>query len=189
MTSVIPSVTAGAAMSGIHITPLTSMAQAWAQSMAGGMTATNIAAANVGVGNYFTVTDILQTQPMDPTVNGSGATATPDMKNYGMTIAAISQEAKNLGMPHSSGMVTAMMKDASDGVMNGMMGGTPISMNGMGGGGMMMGNMQSTAGTSGLATAMTEFINTVSVNNSGLTTADTTINALIQKLTTSSGAL
>jgi hypothetical protein len=125
---------------------------------------------------------------MDPTVTGSGAGATPDMKNYGMTIAAISQEAKDLGMPHSSGMVTAMMKDASDGVMNGMMGGTSISMSGMGGG-MMMGKMQSTAGTSGLATAMTTFINNPTVNNSGLTTADTVLNALIQKLTTSNGTI
>ncbi len=188
MTSVSSSVTAGATMSGIQITPLTSMAQAWAQSMAGGMTAANITTANTGIGNYFTVSDILQTHPMDPSVAGSGAGATPDMKNYGMTIAAVSQEAKNLGMPHSSGMVTAMMKDASDGIMNGMMGGTAISMNGMGGGGMMMGNMQSTAGTSGLATAMTTFIG-MPVNNSGLTTADTTISALIQKLTTSSGTL
>ncbi len=126
---------------------------------------------------------------MDPSVTGSGAGATPDMKNYGMTIAAISQEAKNLGMPVSSGMVTAMMDDASDGIMNGMMNGTPISMGGMGGGSMMMGNMQSTAGTSGLAAAMTTFINNTAVNKSGLNTADTTLNALIQKLTTSSGTL
>jgi hypothetical protein len=84
--------------------------------------------------------------------------ATTDMRNYEVTIAAISQEASTLGMPISSGMVTAMMKDASDGIMNGMMGGTSISINGMGGGGIMMGNMQSTAGTSGLATEMTTFI-------------------------------
>ncbi len=111
-------------MSGIQITPLTSMAQTTAQNMAGGMTATNITAANTGVGNYFTLSDILLTQPMDPMVTGSGAGATPDMKNYGMTIAAISQEAKDLGMPNFSSMVTAIMRHASDGVMNGMMGGT-----------------------------------------------------------------
>jgi hypothetical protein len=189
MTSVIPSVTAGSTMSGIQITPLTSMAQAWAQTMAGGMTVSNITMANTGIGNYFTVSDILLTQPMDPSVTGSGTVATADEKNYGMSIAAISQEAKDLGMPQSSGMVTAMMKDASDGVMNGMMGGTVISMSGMGGGGMMMGNMQSSAGTSGLATAMTTFVNNGSVNKSGLTTADSTINALILKLTSSNGTL
>lgn len=54
-----------------------------------------------------------------------------------------------LGMTTSSGMVTAMMDDATDGVMNGMMGSTAISMDGMGG---MMGGtmMQGTAGTSSL---------------------------------------
>jgi hypothetical protein len=44
------------------------------------------------------------------------------MINYGMSMAAISQEAKDLGMSSSSSMVTAMMNDAADGVMNGMMG-------------------------------------------------------------------
>ncbi len=63
-----------------------------------------------------------------------------------MSIAAMSQYAKTIGMTtSSSGMVTAMMKDASDGVMNGMMGSTAISMAGMGG--MMGGMMQSSAGT------------------------------------------
>jgi hypothetical protein len=49
MTSVIPSVTAGSTMSGVQITPLTSMAQARAHNMTGGMTAANIAAANTAV--------------------------------------------------------------------------------------------------------------------------------------------
>jgi hypothetical protein len=186
MTSVIPSVTAGSTMSGIHITPLTSMAQARAQSMAGGMTAANITTANTAVGNYFTVSDILMIQPMDPAVTGSGAAANQDTWNYGMTIAAISQEASTLGMPHSSGMVTAMMKDTSDGIMDGKMGGTFISMNGMGGGGMMMGNMQSAAGTSGLATAMNAFIVSAQ-NKSGPTSVDT--NALMTKLNVSSGTI
>jgi len=124
---------------------------------------------------------------MNPLLPGSGTGATADMRNYGMAIAAMSQYADTLGMPFSSGMITAMMDDATDGVMNGMMGSTPISMNGMGGGGMMMGNMQSTAGTSGLSTAMTTFINNATVNQSGLTTTD--MNALIQKLTTSNGTI
>jgi len=41
-----------------------------------------------------------------------------------MAIAAMSQSAKDMGMDSSSSMVTAMMNDASDGVMNGLMGGT-----------------------------------------------------------------
>ena len=187
MTSVIPSVTAGSTMSGIQITPLTSMAQKRAQNLSGGMTSANITTANTAVGNYFSVSDILLIQPMDPTVNGSGAAASQDTWNYGMTIAAISQEASTLGMPHSSGMVTAMMEDASDGKMDGMMmGGTPISMNGMGGGSMMMGNMKSTAGTIDLATAMNAFIGSAH-NKSGSTSANTT--ALMTKLNGSSGTI
>ena len=188
MTSVIPSVTAGSTMSGIQITPLTSMAQARAHTMTGGMSDTNITAANTAVGTYFMVNDILHTPPINPLVQNSGVAAGVDqnMKNYGMAIAAMSQYAANLGMPSSSGMVTAMMNDASDGVMDGMMGGTPISMSGMGG---MMGggNMLSTAGTSSMATAMTTFINNASVNKSGLTTTD--MNALIVKLNGSNGTI
>lgn len=49
-----------------------------------------------------------------------------------------------------------------------------------------MGNMALTAGTSGLATAMTGFINSVA-NASGLTATD--MAALIQKLTNSNGQI
>jgi hypothetical protein len=188
MTSVIPPVTAGSAISGVQITPLTSMAQARAHTMIGGMTEANITAANTAIGTYFMVNDILHTSPINPLMQNSGTAVGVDqyMKNYGMTIAAMSQFASALGMPFSSGIVTAMMDDASDGIMNGMMGSTPISMSGMGG---MMGggNMLSTAGTSSLATEMTTFINNVSVNKSGLTPTD--MNALIMKLNVSNGII
>ncbi len=182
MTTVIPAMASGGTVTGIQVTPLTSMAQVMAQHMAGLMTAANITAANDAVGSYFMVNDIVHTMPMDPTVAGSGAGATKDAKGYGMTIAAISQEAKDLGMPQSSGMVSAMMQDASDSVMNGMMGAATISMNGMGGGGMMMGNMSTAAGTSGLASAMVSFMTNTAVNRSGITTADTDMQALMTKL-------
>jgi hypothetical protein len=114
MTAVVPSVTAGATTSGIQITPLTSMAQARAQDMAGGMTPANIATANGAVGSYFSVGDILHTVPMNPLAPGSGAGATQDAKNYGMCIAAMSEYAKGLGMTtSSSGIVTAARTSAS----------------------------------------------------------------------------
>jgi hypothetical protein len=168
MTCVIPSVSSGASVTGIQVTPLTSMAQAMANNMAGGMTGSNIAAANTSVGNYFMVNDILHTQPMNPLVSGASGTATQDMKNYGMAIAAMSQSAKDMGMTSSSSMVTSMMSDASDGVMNGLMGSTPITMGGMSTGSSMM---TTTAGTSGLASAMETFI-TSTLNMSGVTTTD-----------------
>jgi hypothetical protein len=156
--------------------------------MSGGMTAANAGAANTAVGNYFMTGDILRTPPMDPAMTGSGSGATQDQRNYGMSIAAMSQYAKTMGMSvSSSGMVTAMMKDASDGVMNGMMGSTSISMGGMGGGMMGGGTMMgSTAGTTGLATAMTAFVGSA-MNKSGVQAA--AMQPLIDKLAASTGTL
>jgi hypothetical protein len=186
MTSCVPSVAAGSTTTGVQVTPLTSMAQAMGQNMPGGMTGTNPGAANAAVGNYFIVDDILMTSPLDPAMMGSGSGATQAQKNYGMSIAAMSQYAKTIGMTvSSSGMVTAMMKDASDGTMNGMMGSTSISMGAMGG---MMGGtmMQSNAGTTGLATAMTGFVGS-SMNKSGLQMSD--LQTLVNRLSTSTGTI
>lgn len=181
----IPSVAAGASTTGIQVTPLTSMAQARAQAMTGRMTPDNMRTANTAVGTYFMVSDVLHTKPMDPLVAGSGAASTSDERNYGMALAAMSQYAAGIGMTSSSsGFVTAMMKDASDGVMDGMMGSTGVSMTGMGG--MMGGMMQSTAGTSGLATAMGTFVGSA-MNRSGVPLAD--MQALMNQLATSNGQL
>jgi len=184
MTAVMQAVSPGASVNGIQVTPLTSMAQARAQQMAGGMTAANIAAANAAMGNYFMVSDILHVHPMNPLAPGSGAGAGADARNYGMTLAAMSQYAKSLNMPFSSGMVTLMVSDASDGMMDGMYGGNRISMS-MGG---MMGTgmMASTAGAIGMSTAMAEFIASAA-NVSGLTPAD--MAALMQRLASSTGAI
>jgi hypothetical protein len=102
-----------------------------------------------------------------------------------MMIAAMSEYASTIGMSSTSGMVTAMMDDASDGIMNGMMRGGPIDMGGMGGmmGGMMM---QPDAGTSGVATAMTSFMLSAQ-NRSGLTVQD--MQLLIDKLDASNGVI
>ena len=99
-----------------------------------------------------------------------------------MTLAAMSQYAKGLNMTSSSSMVTAMMDDAADGVMDGKKGGSQISMS-MGG---MMGSgvMAPAAGTSGLGAAMSTFMNSAA-NASGMTAAD--MAALVQKLTHSDG--
>jgi hypothetical protein len=183
MTAVLPTVAAGAVVTGVAVTPLTAMAQAMAQHMAGGLTDANIAAANAAVGNYFMVGDILHTQPMNPLVAGSGSGATQAMMNYGMTLAAMSQYAKSAGMPVSSGFVTAMMNDASDGVIDGKTGSIPVNM----GGGMMGGSMmQPDAGRTGLTTAMTDFMNS-SFNRSGVSATNMT--TLMQQLINSGGQM
>jgi hypothetical protein len=187
MTAVISNISSGGTVTGIQMTPLTSMAQAMANNMAGGMTGTNITSANTSVCNYFMVTDILQTMPMNAAAAGSGGTATTAMKNYGIAIAAMSQYAQTIGMTDPAALITAMMNDASDGIMNGKMGSTSITMGGMGGG--MMGGgtmMQSTAGTSGLATAMTTFMGSAA-NKSGLSATD--MQTLINTLAASNGTI
>jgi len=183
MTAAIPNMPQGATMSGVQITPVTSMAQSMALNMAGGMTQASITQANAAMGQYFSVSDIITVHPMDPTVSGSGASATPDQRNYGMLMAAMSRYAHDIGMPDSAGMVTAMMDDASDGIMNGMRGGTQINMGPMGG--MMGGSMmQPNSGTSGMGNAITSFIQSPN-NKSGLAQQD--MQALIGKLTASNG--
>ncbi len=184
MTLVLPSSADNSALKGVWITPLTTMAQARAQGMTGGMTVANINAANMGVGNYFMVGDIAHTMPMDPTVPGAAVMATQDMKNCGAVIAAMSQSAQAARMPVSSSYVAAMMKDASDGMLDGKMNGQPIAMNM----GAMMGStmMSANAGTSGLASAMANFVSSAR-NVSGLTATD--LAALLQKLSGSSGKL
>ena len=184
MSAVLPTVANGANISGVWMTPLTAMAQSRALGMSGGMTEANIAAANAAMGNYFLVSDILHTRPMNPIVTGSGAGASPDARNYGMTLAAMSQYAQTLNMTVSSTLVTAMMMDASDGVMNGKKGGSQVSM--ALGGMMGTGTMTSTAGTSSLASAMSAFMNSAS-NMSGLTVAD--MAALMQQLIASNGKI
>ncbi len=185
MTAAVPGMMAGSILTDIQITPLTSMAQRMAQNMSGGMTQANIRQSNTAMGSYFGVSDILTIHPMDPTVPGSGASANQDQRDYGMSIAAMSELASTMGMTTSSGMVTAMMNDASDGIMNGLMGGRAIDMGGMGG--MMHGMMmQPDAGTSGMASAMMSFILSPQ-NQSDVTLQD--MQPLINRLETSNGAI
>jgi len=184
MVGLVSSVAAKASMEDVRVTPLTTMASARAQNMPGGMTAANIATANAAVGQYFSVSDIMHVMPMDPTVAGSAGAVGANARNYGMGIAAMSQYAHSIGMTSSSGIVTAMSDDASDGVMDGMMASSTISMSGMGG--MMSGTMQATAGTTGLSAAMGAFVSS-SMNRSGVTLAD--MQALMNQLATSGGQL
>jgi hypothetical protein len=187
LTCLVPAITvaAGSATTGIQVTPLTSMAQTWAEHMAGGMTTANAMMANSRIGAAYVApgADIVMMHPIDPTVAGSANGASVEAKNYGMMLAAMSQAAHDLGMTtSSSAMVTAMLDDASDGIMDGRMGGTAINMNGMGG---MMGggSMMSTVGTSQLATSMATFINNLTMNRSGVTSVaemQTLMNQMMQ---------
>jgi hypothetical protein len=183
MATVLPTVAANATTTGVMVTPLTSMAQTMAQQLAGGMSEANIATANAAVGSYFMVSDILHVTPTNPLVAGAGAAARQDSINYGMSLAAMSQYAKTLGMSTSSAMITALTNDASDGVMNGMTGSGSVMMGGMGMGGA---RMPANAGTSDLANAMSAFVAS-SQNRSGVTAP--MMQSLIGKLSASNGQL
>ena len=182
MTAVIPDVATGTTSTEIQVTPITAMAQSLAQGKTGGMTPANIQAANTALGLYFSVSDILHIQPMNPLTVNSGTTASSDAKNYGLSIAAMSQYALTNGVPNTSVMVSGLMSDASDGMMNGKSGNNQIPMTM----GNMMGNMATSAGTSSMASAMTTFLNSAA-NKSGLSTAD--LSSLITRLSNASGAL
>lgn len=179
MTAMMPAIAAGSNNAGIQITPLTAMAQAMARHMSGGMTDTNIVAANLAIGNQFSVSDVLHIKPMNPLVSGSGASASQDAQNYGMTLAAMSKYAQTLGLSSSSSIVTAMMNDASDGVFDGKASGNTIQMGGMSASMML----PATAGTSGMSAAMNAFMYSAQ-NKSGVVTTD-----LMNKLSGATGKI
>ncbi|HNA86601.1 MAG TPA: hypothetical protein PLB04_13585 [Nitrospira sp.] len=165
MTLVIPSASLNQGMSGLQITPVTSMAQTLAEHMAGGMTDANIQAANAATGSYFSVGDIVHTAPMNPLTAGSGANAGVNAQNYGMVLASISQYAQMQGVVSTSTMVSVLMKDAADGLMDGMNFGAPIMIS------TVSGSLQlpAGAGSTGLGGAMSTFMNSAR-NRSGVTT-------------------
>ena len=192
MTAVLGSIGAGGTLSGIEVTPVTSMAQAYALGMAGGMTDANIAAANAALGSYFGISangagDIVRTVPINPLVGGSGSGATQGAINYGMVMAAMSQYAHAQGITNPSAMITAYMSDAADGIMNGRAAGAQLTMDGMT---MGMGSgtapMPAGAGTTGLASAMASFLSSPQ-NQSGVTAAQ--MQGLMSSLAASSGSL
>ncbi|MFA7383796.1 MAG: hypothetical protein WC001_10130 [Desulfurivibrionaceae bacterium] len=180
MTAVMPSLPSTGTIANTNITPLTSMAQAMAQNMPGGMTVANITVANGAITHYFLVGDILTTPPMNPLIFGAGTGASPESRNYGLALAAMSQYAKEMGLPSSAGIVTAMMNDAADGTMDGMLGNRGIEMRG---GGTTMSNA---AARSGLADAMTNFAQSP-MNRSGVAVAE--MQTLMSQLRTSTGQL
>jgi len=75
MTAILETVASGVTVTGVMVTPITSMAQNRASGMGGGMTEANTTPANTAMGNYFSVSDILQTKPMNPNGKGSGVAA------------------------------------------------------------------------------------------------------------------
>jgi len=184
MTAVMPSLPSTGTIANLNITPLTSMAQAMAQNMPGGMTVANITTANGAVTNYFMVGDILTTPPMNPLLSGAGLGASLESRNYGLALAAMSQYANELGLSSSAGIIPPMMNDAADGTLDGRLGNSGIVMKGLMNGGSV--TLPSTSATTGLANALTNFTGSP-MNRSGVTVAQMQI--LRDQLHTSTGRL
>lgn len=184
MTAMIPDMVPGGIVNGVHITPLTSMAQAMAKGMPGGMSETNAMWANDAVGRYFEAGDVLTTPPVDTTVEGSCQEASQQMKNYGMTLGAMSMYAFRAGMVNAPSVVDHMMDDASDGRMDGRMGGYQIMHGGMMGGAQT--SMPPDWATGGLADAMYEFMHSAQ-NRCRVT--DQEMQQLMDRLRLSDGAI
>jgi len=183
MTSAILSHPVDSIMNSIRITPLTTMTQDMAQTMFGGMTHENIMSENNAVAHYFEISDILHVKPMDPGTAGTGTGADQDMINYGMVIAAMSQYASMINLPHSFGIVANFIDDASDGHLDGMRRSSQIMMREG-----MMGNMlmPANAGSGLLADAMEEFIYSP-MNKSSITAQE--METLFNRLHSSNGII
>ncbi len=143
----------------VQITPLTTMAAARAQAVSGGLTAANINAANQQVGDYFGGIDILGVPPINPLVPNSAVGATPVAINYGLILAGFSQEAQTLGLTNPLDLISALVRDFSDGSFDGQSGSSPIQLNGS--------SMDPATGTANLATAINAFSSDLQQNVSG----------------------
>lgn len=116
----------GADQTEIGVTPLTTVAAAQAVRNAGGGLARAISDSNVNVARTFGLegVDIVRTRATDLSRAPSAAPATDDGLRYGLALAALTQVAKDNGLP--PGRVVDLVKniacDLSDGVIDGRQG-------------------------------------------------------------------
>ncbi|MGE0711503.1 MAG: IPT/TIG domain-containing protein [Planctomycetota bacterium] len=90
------------------------------------------------------------------------ASPTSPAAQLGALLAALSQQAKSLGLSDPMSLVEALAQDFSDGFLNGQASGAPISIAGGG-------TLSPSAGTKDLASALQSFLNDPTVNKSGTT--------------------
>lgn len=128
-----------------QVTPITHMAAKQAlQDMAANAAAaaTAISNANSSIGQYFGITDIINTPVIDPTVSGSASGAAQTSIDYSLVLAGISQYAASNGITNPFELVTALANDASDGAFDGKQGTAQLTAGGV--------NLSSSAASSGL---------------------------------------
>lgn len=125
--AVIDNVSAGSSVQH-QITPLTTIAAVRAENMSGGLTPSNINAANQEIGTYFGGVDIVNTKPMNPMGPGSSSGAAQEAIDYGLILGGLSQQAQTLGLSNPMTLLVALANDLSDGVADGQKDGVPIPL-------------------------------------------------------------
>jgi hypothetical protein len=143
------------------ITPLTTMAAARARTLAAGGTplSTAVDSSNIGVEQQYQIADILGTLPIAANNATAVQASVTAQREYGLVLAGIMQEAQSLGV-QAVDLADALASDASDGTLDGMNAGAPISVPTTSSGTV---TLPATAGTSDLQTAINTFI--ASANN------------------------
>ena len=157
--AVIDNVSAGSSVQH-QITPLTTIAAVRAENMSGGLTPSNINAANQEIGTYFGGIDIVHTKPMNPMGSGSSSGAAQEAIDYGLILGGLSQQAQTLGLSNPMTLLGALANDLSDGIADGLKDGVsiPLSDNAL---------LNATASGADLVSAISAFSSDPARNRSG----------------------
>ena len=145
----------------VAITPLTTMAAArvFARAGSGEVTESLVNGVNALVGSMYGIADIIGTTPVEVTAFlPFGATA--NAQQYGLLMAAFSQQAANFGLANPLIFLNGVVEDFSDGVLDGLRNGTAVSISG--------GTLPATAASNDLAAAADAFAQNLVRNLSGV---------------------
>ncbi|MCR4316466.1 MAG: Ig-like domain-containing protein [Planctomycetes bacterium] len=165
----------------IAITPLTHFAAFLAGRKNGGYTVDNVLTANAEIANYFGLADIVTTVPIDPTALDSGVSAEYDSVAYGLILAGFDKLAESLRLDTIPTLIdpfdiveafkTDLLDNDFDGKQpGGSSGSSSIPLSG--------GSLPTTAGVSGIATAISEFSADPQRNRSGAAIRNETLLAI-----------
>jgi hypothetical protein len=165
-----------------EINPLTTMAANVALTLTsqGSAVATAATGANASISNYFGLSNnILSTALLDLTTANCMQGASQQSADASAILAGISQLAKNYGVSPPD-LVAALVQDVtSDGLFDGLASGTTISVVSSGSGQIPLSTIEGPPpGLTGLANAITTFMNTTSSNVCGATVDPGVISAL-----------
>jgi len=100
------------------LTPFTTLATAYAQSLSGGLTAANIATAQAQIGALFSLPDLNATQPID--ITGSSFGSDVNAQHYALLNAAIAKLAADKGLT-VTGLVNSLVNQLTNADHNGQL--------------------------------------------------------------------